>query len=66
LRPGSASPWGTRMASRDDVYAKFGITAEAAQLLETSLGTALMAIQGLQNSWHLQPQPEEAQVAWTG
>ena len=35
------------MATRDDIYRKFGITAEAAQLLETELGTLLMACHGL-------------------
>jgi hypothetical protein len=38
------------MASRDDVYLKFGVTAEAAQLLETSLGTALLGVQGLKGT----------------
>lgn len=51
------------MASRDDVYSKFGITAEAAQLLETSLGTLLLSVQGLQEGWHALPQPEEATAA---
>ncbi len=37
------------MASREQVYAKFGITAEAAQLLETELGTLLLAQCGLEN-----------------
>jgi hypothetical protein len=31
------------MPSLDDVYCKFGLTAEAAQLLETELGTLLKA-----------------------
>jgi hypothetical protein len=51
------------MATRDEVYAKFGITAEAAQLLETSLGNALLPIQGLKKGWHLETQPDEAQEA---
>jgi hypothetical protein len=33
------------MANRDDVYWKFGITAEAAQLLETELGTLILAVE---------------------
>lgn len=48
------------MASRDEVYSKFGMTAEAAQLLETALGTALLGIKGLKRGWHLSPQPDEA------
>jgi hypothetical protein len=51
------------MASRDDVYCKFGITAEAAQLLETSLGTLLLGVEGMQKGWHTLPQPEEAAAA---
>jgi hypothetical protein len=37
------------MATREQLYAKFGITAEAAQLLETELGTLLLAQCGLEN-----------------
>ena len=37
------------MASREQVYAKLGITAEAAQLLETELGTLHLAQCGLEN-----------------
>lgn len=51
------------MASRDQVYHKFGITAEAAQLLETSLGTLLLGIQGLQQGWVAVPRPGEAAAA---
>ncbi|MEP2829688.1 hypothetical protein [Parvibaculum sp.] len=46
------------MATRDELYAKFGITAEAAQLFETSLGTVLLAATGLGKSWHTVPDPE--------
>ena len=35
------------MPTLDDVYRKFGETAEAAQLLETELGTALMVVGAL-------------------
>ncbi|MDL5053301.1 hypothetical protein QQ056_07050 [Oscillatoria laete-virens NRMC-F 0139] len=35
------------MTTRDDIYHKFGITAEAAQLLEVELETILMACYGL-------------------
>ena len=34
------------MATRDDLYAKFGATAEAAQLFETELGTLLLVASG--------------------
>jgi hypothetical protein len=50
------------MATRDDVYAKFGITAEAAQLLETSLGTLLLGVQSLRKGWHDLPQPVEGRA----
>ena len=49
------------MATRDEVYAKFGITAEAAQLFETDLNTLLFAAQGLNEGWHVQPNPDAAQ-----
>lgn len=49
------------MATRDEVYAKFGITAEAAQLFETDLNTLLLAVHGLNEGWHIQPHPEVAQ-----
>lgn len=48
------------MATRDELYAKFGVTAEAAQLLETDLGTTLLAIEGMKHGWHLLPDPERA------
>jgi hypothetical protein len=34
------------MTSLDDVYRKFGETAEAAQLLETELGNILLIVEG--------------------
>lgn len=46
------------MASRDDLYSKFGITAEAAQLFETELGTLLLAARGAEKGWYVQPDPE--------
>ncbi|WP_159587736.1 hypothetical protein [Chelativorans xinjiangense] len=51
------------MATRDEVYAKFGITAEAAQLFETELGTLLLCARGLRNGWHVTPDGERAQAA---
>lgn len=43
------------MASRDELYAKFGITAEAAQLFETELGTLLLCLQAQREGWHEAP-----------
>lgn len=45
------------MATRDELYAKFGITAEAAQLFETELGTLLLSVNALENGWHVTPDP---------
>ena len=41
------------MASREEVYRKFGMAAEAAQLLETELGTLLIGMRGLSSDWHI-------------
>jgi len=47
------------MATRDDIYHKFGITAEAAQLLELELGTLLMSCHGLKRRlWEKEKSPE--------
>ncbi|ALJ12383.1 hypothetical protein [Sphingopyxis macrogoltabida] len=46
------------MATRDELYAKFGITAEAAQLFETELGTLLLCARGLESGWHVVPDRE--------
>lgn len=43
------------MAERHELYAKYGIAAEAAQLFETELGTLLLCLQGLSEGWHQQP-----------
>jgi hypothetical protein len=51
------------MASRDELYAKFGITAEAAQLFETELGTLLLCLRGLENGWHINPDGEAGRIA---
>jgi hypothetical protein len=48
------------MATREEVYAKFGLTAEAAQLFETELGTILLAREGEERGWHLKANPQEA------
>jgi len=51
------------MATRDQLYAKFGITAEAAQLFEVELGTLILCAKGLKNGWHVFPDAEAAQSA---
>ena len=48
------------MATRDEVYGKFGRTAEAAQLFETELGTILLARAGEERGWHLKADPQDA------
>jgi hypothetical protein len=48
------------VATRDELYAKFGITAEAAQLFETELGTMLLALEGERRDWHVSPNPGRA------
>ena len=51
------------MATEEELYAKFGRTAEAAQLFETDLGTILLAIEGLENGWLVTPDANAAKVA---
>lgn len=51
------------MATREEVYGKFGITAEAAQLFETELITLLLTTRGLNEAWHVSPNPEAARKA---
>jgi hypothetical protein len=48
------------MATREELYAKFGVTAEAAQLLETDLGTIVLVVEGWKNGWHVRAEPERA------
>ena len=48
------------MEDRHELYAKFGIAAEAAQLFETDLGTLLLCLKALDNGWHLVPDGEAA------
>jgi hypothetical protein len=48
------------MAERHELYAKYGIAAEAAQLFETELGTLLLGLRGLDEGWHLVPDGEAA------
>ena len=51
------------MASRDQLYAKLGITAEAAQLFETALGTVVLASKGHNNNWYVEQDPKAAAMA---
>lgn len=48
------------MATRDELYAKFGMTAEAAQLFETALGTLLLGAEGLKGEWAEKPDLQDA------
>jgi hypothetical protein len=48
------------MATRAELYEKFGWTAEAAQLFETDLGTIVLGAEGLRNDWHTKPDPSTA------
>jgi hypothetical protein len=50
------------MATREQVYEKFGITAEAAQLFETELGTILLALEGEKQGWHIAADAKRATV----
>jgi hypothetical protein len=48
------------VATRDELYAKFGRAAEAAQLFETDLGTMLLALEAFKMGWHRSLDPELA------
>ena len=48
------------MPTIEDVYCKFGMTAEVAQLFETELGTILLARKGEKLGWHFKANPEQA------
>lgn len=50
------------MASADQMYVKFGQTAEAAQLFETDLSTIVLAIEGRKNAWHISPNVTQARA----
>lgn len=49
------------MATRDELYCKFGMTAEAAQLFETELTTLLLGVLGMSRGWHIVPDPAAAE-----
>lgn len=48
------------MPTLNDVYRKFGEAAEAAQLLETELGTMLLLSRGAEHDLFTEPNPELA------
>jgi len=51
------------MTTRDDIYHKFGITAEAAQLLELELGTLLISCHGVKKQlWKKEKVPEANEI----
>jgi hypothetical protein len=45
------------VSTLDDVFRKFGESAEAAQLLETELGTMLLLIRGTEEKLITEPNP---------
>jgi hypothetical protein len=51
------------MADRRELYAKYGIAAEAAQLFETELGTMLLCFRALEKDWHIVPDRAAAREA---
>ena len=51
------------MADRHELYAKYGIAAEAARLFETELGTMLLCYKALEKDWHIVPDAAVAQEA---
>jgi len=48
--------------TREEVYFRFGVASEAAQLFETEVGTILFAREGEERGWHLKANPEKAAV----
>lgn len=50
------------MATRTQLYAKFGITTGAAQLFETELATLLLWSHGLEHGWHVAPDGRQART----
>lgn len=48
------------MAAREEVYQKFGLAAEAAQLLETELGTLLLTFRGAEEGLFFGDNPDVA------
>jgi hypothetical protein len=48
------------LATRDEVYAKFGITAEAAQLFEVELGSLLLCARAIEQGWRSKADSDKA------
>lgn len=48
------------MATRDELYAKFGITAEAAQLFEVELGSLLLCARAIEQGWSFKVDSDKA------
>jgi len=48
------------MATRLEVYEKFGLAAEAGQLLETELITAILSLEALERGWIEEPNATHA------
>jgi hypothetical protein len=48
------------LATRDELYAKFGITAEAAQLFEVELGSLLLCARAIEQGWNFKADPDKA------
>lgn len=48
------------MATRDELYAKFGITAEAAQLFEVELGSLLLCARAIEQGWRIEADSDRA------
>ncbi|MGR3370269.1 MAG: hypothetical protein ACU0CC_01180 [Sagittula sp.] len=51
---------GSIVASRSELYEKFGVTAEAAQLFETAIGTIVLAARGHNRGWFQKTDPDAA------
>jgi len=48
------------VSTLEQVYQKFGFVAEAAQLLETQLGTMLLLSSGAEQGWFIEPDAKRA------
>jgi len=48
------------VATRDELYAKFGITAESAQLFEVELGSLLLCARAIEQGWSVEPDTDNA------
>jgi hypothetical protein len=48
------------LATHDELYAKFGITAEAAQLFEVELGSLLLCARAIEQRWRSKADADKA------